>query len=56
MPTVTMQDGAQIFYKNWGPKNSQPIVLHHGWPLSADGAAVRSFSPVSFQPAIGWRT
>jgi len=25
-----------IFYKDWGPKDSQPIVLHHGWPLSAD--------------------
>jgi non-heme chloroperoxidase len=25
-----------IFYKDWGPKNAQPIVFHHGWPLSAD--------------------
>src|ERR1700729_3671161 len=33
---VTTKDGTQIFYKDWGPKNAQPIVFHHGWPLSAD--------------------
>jgi non-heme chloroperoxidase len=33
---VTTKDGAQIFYKDWGPKTAQPIVFHHGWPLSAD--------------------
>jgi non-heme chloroperoxidase len=33
---VTAKDGAQIFYKDWGPKTAQPIVFHHGWPLSAD--------------------
>jgi non-heme chloroperoxidase len=33
---VTARDGAQIFYKDWGPKDAQPIVFHHGWPLSAD--------------------
>lgn len=36
MPFITTQDGAQIFYKDWGPQDAQPIVLHHGWPLSAD--------------------
>ena len=36
MPFVTAQDGAEIFYKDWGPRGSQPIVFHHGWPLSAD--------------------
>ena len=36
MSTVTTNDGATIFYKDWGPKNAQPIVFHHGWPLSAD--------------------
>jgi non-heme chloroperoxidase len=30
MPTVTTKDGAQIFYKDWGPKDAQPIVFHHG--------------------------
>jgi len=33
---ITTQDGAQIFYKDWGPKTAQPIVFHHGWPLSSD--------------------
>jgi non-heme chloroperoxidase len=33
---VTTQDGTEIFYKDWGPKTAQPIVFHHGWPLSAD--------------------
>jgi len=29
-------DGTEIFYKDWGPKAAQPVVFHHGWPLSAD--------------------
>jgi non-heme chloroperoxidase len=33
---VTTPDGVQIFYKDWGPKTAQPIVFHHGWPLSSD--------------------
>mgnify|MGYP003629598792 FL=1 len=33
---ITTQDGTQIFYKDWGSKDAQPIVFHHGWPLSAD--------------------
>jgi non-heme chloroperoxidase len=36
MSTVTTRDGVDIFYKDWGPKNAQPIFFHHGWPLSAD--------------------
>jgi non-heme chloroperoxidase len=36
MSTVTTQDGVEIYYKDWGPRSSQPIVFHHGWPLSAD--------------------
>ena len=36
MPTITTKDGTQIFYKDWGPKDAQPIVFHHGWPLSSD--------------------
>ena len=36
MTTVTTKDGVEIFYKDWGPKDAQPIVFHHGWPLSAD--------------------
>ncbi len=36
MSTVTTKDGVDIFYKDWGPKDAQPIFFHHGWPLSAD--------------------
>jgi len=33
---VKTADGVDIFYKDWGPKDAQPIVFHHGWPLSSD--------------------
>ncbi|MET4660339.1 non-heme chloroperoxidase [Streptomyces sp. PvP037] len=36
MGTITTPDGTTIFYKDWGPRDGQPIVFHHGWPLSAD--------------------
>ncbi len=36
MSMVTTKDSVEIFYKDWGPKIAQPIVFHHGWPLSAD--------------------
>lgn len=36
MATLTTQDGTDIFYKDWGPEGAQPIVFHHGWPLSSD--------------------
>jgi non-heme chloroperoxidase len=36
MGSVTTADGVEIFYKDWGPKSAQPVVFHHGWPLSAD--------------------
>lgn len=36
MATITTRDGTEIFYKDWGPKDAQPIVFHHGWPLSGD--------------------
>ncbi|MEJ1095578.1 MULTISPECIES: alpha/beta hydrolase [unclassified Pseudoxanthomonas] len=34
MQSITTQDGTDIFYKDWG--SGQPIVFHHGWPLSSD--------------------
>jgi len=36
MAYITTQDGAELFYKDWGPQDAQPIVFHHGWPLSSD--------------------
>jgi len=36
MATFTTRDGVEIFYKDWGPKTAQPIMFHHGWPLSSD--------------------
>jgi non-heme chloroperoxidase len=38
MTTITAKDGTEIFYKDWGPRDGtgQPIVFHHGWPLSGD--------------------
>jgi non-heme chloroperoxidase len=36
MTFATTKDGTQIFYKDWGRENAQPLVFHHGWPLSSD--------------------
>ena len=36
MAFVTTEDGTEIYYKDWGNKDAQPIVFHHGWPLSSD--------------------
>ena len=34
MPFIKTKDGTEIYYKDWGA--GQPIVFHHGWPLSSD--------------------
>ena len=36
MPMVATSDGTNLFYKDWGSKDTQPVMFHHGWPLSAD--------------------
>jgi non-heme chloroperoxidase len=36
MSAIITSDGVSIFYKHWGPEDGQPIMFHHGWPLSAD--------------------
>jgi non-heme chloroperoxidase len=36
MAMITTSDGTSLFYKDWGSEDAQPIMFHHGWPLSAD--------------------
>lgn len=36
MAVITTSDGTNLHYKDWGLKDSQPVMFHHGWPLSAD--------------------
>ncbi|MCM8732496.1 alpha/beta fold hydrolase [Hephaestia sp. GCM10023244] len=36
MAIITASDGTCLFYKDWGPRDAQPVMFHHGWPLSAD--------------------
>ncbi|WP_332852826.1 alpha/beta fold hydrolase [Duganella sp. S19_KUP01_CR8] len=34
--TITTRDGVEIYFKDWGPRGGQPVILSHGWPLNAD--------------------
>jgi len=36
MAFLITSDGTEIFYKDWGPQDAQPVMFHHGWPLSSD--------------------
>lgn len=36
MAYIKTSDGTEIYYKDWGPKDAQPVMFHHGWPLSSD--------------------
>jgi len=51
MPTITTEDGVELFFKDLGPKSASPIVFHHGWPLSSDDWDAQ----VSFFLAKGYR-
>ena len=41
--TITTRDGVEIYYKDWGPKTGQPVVLSHGWPLNSDSWEAQDF-------------
>ena len=49
MSTITVKDGTQIYYKDWG--QGQPVVFSHGWPLTADSWEAQMF----FLAANGYR-
>ena len=34
MSTITVKDGATIYYKDWG--KGPAVTFSHGWPLSSD--------------------
>ncbi|KAL4807989.1 Alpha/Beta hydrolase protein [Aspergillus unguis] len=36
MPYLTLRDGAELFYKDWGNRNGDIVTFSHGWPLSSD--------------------
>ena len=35
MAYITTNDGVEIFYKDWGPRDTEVLFFHHGWPLSS---------------------
>ena len=46
MATFTTRDDVTIYYKDWGPRDGNVVILSHGWPLNADSwKARRSTSP-----------
>ena len=49
MGMITMKDGTQIYYKDWG--SGQPVVFSHGWPLCSDSWE----APMMFLASNGYR-
>ncbi|KAK3389576.1 Alpha/beta hydrolase protein [Podospora didyma] len=36
MPSFTVKDGTEIYYKDWGDESDPVVTFSHGWPLSSD--------------------
>lgn len=36
MPSLTLKDGVEIYYKDWGNPSGPVVTFSHGWPLSSD--------------------
>jgi non-heme chloroperoxidase len=43
MGTFKTRDDVTIYYKDWGPRDGQVIILSHGWPLNADSWENQAF-------------
>ena len=60
MATFNTRDDVTIYYKDWGPRDGEVVILSHGWPLNADSwEAKRSISrptASASSPTIGAAT
>lgn len=52
MPYLTVKDGTEIFYKDWGSKEGPVVLFSHGWPLNSDNWESQMF----FLAGKGYRT
>jgi non-heme chloroperoxidase len=43
MGTFTTRDDVSIYFKDWGPRDGQPVMLSHGWPLNSDSWESQAF-------------
>ena len=43
MATFTTRDDVTIYYKDWGPRDGDVVILSHGWPLNADSWESQAF-------------